>query len=137
MSCNYRVPIHTRLCKIYLSLDLPRVRSVASTVAMHSRKHLPFAKSALLVERREILRAFRRFSRDPPCRISMEGSTARPNRLVLTREIGMERGSCQRLSPTFVDSRDSSERFLNGRGLWSEVTTLAECFRVQKSEIYL
>ena len=81
---------HVRV-SFYLSLDFPRVRSVASTAAMHSRNRLRFATSALFVERREILRAFRRSSRDPPCRILMEGSIAHPtNSLVLTREIGVE-----------------------------------------------
>ena len=94
------VSTHVRV-SFYLSLDFPRVRSIASTAAIHSRKHLRFATSALFEERREILRAFRRSSRDPPCQILMEGSIAHPtNSLVLTREIGVE---TRQLPKTFAD----------------------------------
>lgn len=88
---------HTRVYKFLPFVGRPFARLIALT--MHSRKHSSFAARALFVERREILRAFRRFSRDSPCRIPMEGPTARStNCSVLTREIGVERSSCWRLS---------------------------------------
>lgn len=134
------VYLSTHACvSFHLSLDSPLCTvGCIDGASMHSRKHLPFMRSALLVERREILRAFRRFSRDPPCRIPTEGSTARPtNRSVLTREIGVERGSCQRPSATFADSRGSSERFSNGRGLYHEVTTLVRFSRTKVWSVLL